>query len=105
MRSLEFACAKDRADRRRRISMRKGLVDSDDEVQEVDFDVPVLDLGEDSESDVEDLITPDTSLQTMAVPDELLESPTRKRKGKGKASQMLHDDEEAARALLAFRGA
>ena len=105
MRSLEFACAKDRADRRRRASLKRGLADSDDEIQGADVDVPDLDLGGDSEEDVEDLITPDTSLQNMSVPGELLESPAQKKKGKGKANQMLHDDEEAARALLAFRGA
>lgn len=109
MRSLEFACAKDRADRRMRarLGKAKGLVDSEDEDEgeEADLDVPELRLDEDSETESEDLITPDTSLQAFNVPEELLESPTQKGKGKGKANQLLRADEEAARALLSFRGA
>lgn len=90
---------------RARLGKAKGLADSEDEDEgeEADLDVPELRLDEDSETESEDLITPDTSLQGLSVPAELLESPTQK--GKGKASQLLRADEEAARALLSFRGA
>lgn len=108
VRSLEFACAKDRADRRRRANMKKGLVDSDVEYEEemhMDFDVPELYLDGGSDSEGEFMITPDTSLQSVMVSPRLLRTPSPKGKGKEKAGPVLHADEEAARALLAFRGA
>lgn len=97
-RSLEYACARDRAERRKRAHMKK-------RAEEENWDIPGLDLddSEESETEAEDLITPDSSLQSMTVPLDLLNTP--RRADKGKAKRVLCADEEAARALLAFRGA
>lgn len=95
-RTLEFACAKDRAGRRKRASLKKRTQEGRD------WDVPALELddGEKSGTDMEDLITPDTSLQSLSVPEDLLD----RRSSKGPRAER-RADEEAARALLAFHGA
>jgi hypothetical protein len=101
-RSLEWACAKDRADRQQRTNIKKRRSEEFDD----DEDIPELDLDDAlGSTDEEDLITPDTSLQAVSVPTELLSTRIRQA---GKANtpnkRVPRADEEAARALLAFRG-
>lgn len=101
-RSLEWACAKDRADRRQRANMRKRKP----EELEYDGDIPELDLDDalGSEVDDDDLITPDTSLQRLSVPTDLLQPRMRVSRTSSAKKRVPRADEEAARALLAFRG-
>lgn len=98
MRSLEWACAKDRAVRRKRVKERRRRRG------EENADVPELDLDEglSSEADFDDLITPDTSLQSIAAG--LLKPSPRKPKTKA-GDGRARADEEAAHVLLAFRRA
>ncbi|GJE85805.1 homeobox domain-containing protein [Phanerochaete sordida] len=116
MRSLEWACAKDRAMIRRRSRESRRRRGDDN------MDVPELDLddGLSSEAETDQLITPDSSFQSVCVPASLMRRSPRKTQPKAqskaqpKAQSKVQSkagwaqeqaDEEAARMLLAFRGA
>lgn len=101
-RTLEWACANDRMRR------RAGTLPDD----EYDDDVPALELDElldasDTEADMEidELITPDTSLQMLHVPSELGHGRKggQRKKSRGDGEQVPNEDVEAAMALLGFR--
>ncbi|THH33463.1 hypothetical protein EUX98_g745 [Antrodiella citrinella] len=107
MRSLEWACAKDRAGRKKR-RRRHGASN----VFDVPF-LPSLDLSsgkdnvEGSDTELEEAITPDTSVELAHF-----QTPVRKRCGTeewgpeeegGKENEPPHSDVEAAMALLGFK--
>ncbi len=118
LRSLEYACAKDRLKRRRNLSL---LEDTRDGMYMEDGDVPGLVLDDRSEMTVDDtdeLITPDTSLtidptviQGDVSPTPFTgrstraarkQAPSRRRNDKNNVQELPAEDVEAAMALLGF---
>ena len=97
MKSLEWACAKDRVGRKLKHAEKKTLT----EVEEESLEVPELDLNAlpSKDTDVEDeLATPESSF-TMSMINVRENSPSLELKGASPRSE----DVEAAMALLGFK--